>query len=158
MIMSRYQCGQEPSIGTTWEETTNGLRKTIAANAVFSASSGAILLLGAGSFDGAFGLEAWLLVAVGASLVAYGAGLGIMVRLSPLRQTALTAAAMDFTWVGPAAVVLIGFETAMTTSGRVSLLLVSLIVGGFALAQVRGSLTAAAPSGMIEVSLRSVVD
>jgi hypothetical protein len=42
---------------------------------------------------------------------------------------------MDIAWVIGAAVVLLGFPTAMTTTGRVALLAVSVVVAGFAEAQ-----------------------
>ncbi|MCP3976342.1 MAG: hypothetical protein GY720_17800 [bacterium] len=112
------------------------LRRTIRANSVFSEVSGGVLLLGAGLLDGVFGLDSWFLALLGASLVGYGALLWLRVRRDDVRPLAKLAAVLDVDWVIAAAVVLVAFPTAMTTTGRGGLFVVSLFVAGFAAEQI----------------------
>lgn len=114
------------------------LQRIIRANALFSAGSGGLVLVGAGLLDEVFGLESWLLGLVGISLISYGAALWTQSRRDNVRPLAKLAAMLDIDWVIAAAVILIGFPTAMTTAGRVALLGVSLVVAVFAAEQIVG--------------------
>lgn len=107
-------------------------------NAMFSALSGAVLLLGAGPWEERLGIETWFLAVSGISLVAYGALLWWLARRPDVAAGARFATIMDAGWVLGAAVVLVGFPTVMTTTGRVALLVVSLVVLGFTAAQFLG--------------------
>lgn len=111
------------------------LRSVVQANSRFSEVSGGILLIGAPFLDATFGLDAWFLAVVGASLVGYGALLWFMARGAKVRPAATLATVMDATWVLAAAVVLLGFTGAMTPAGRGALGAVSVAVAGFAVAQ-----------------------
>lgn len=120
------------------------LERILRANAVFSTLSGASLLMGSPILDTAVGLESWFLAATGAILVGYGALLGRLAATRPGPGTCF-ATIMDLAWVIGAALVLIGSPTAMTTTGRITLLALSVIVAGFAVEQVialRGSAVA----------------
>lgn len=112
-------------------------------NAMFSALSGAVLLLGAGAWETTLGLEAWFLVATGLSLIAYGGLLRWLARSADVVAGTRFATIMDAGWVLGAAVVLLAFPAAMSAIGRASLLAVSLVVAAFAEAQFSGLRAAA---------------
>lgn len=112
------------------------LRLILNGNATFSALSGAVLLLGAGTWDETLGLETWFLAATGISLVGYGVLLWWLARRPDVAAGARFATIMDAGWVLGAAVVLLGFPAVMTPTGRAALLAVSLVVLGFAEAQL----------------------
>ncbi len=113
------------------------LRSRLRGNGTFSAMSGAVLTAGAAGFDSAFGLDAWLLLLVGIALAAYGVQIFLLARADDVRPAARFATAMDIAWVVSAAVVVIAFPTVMTATGRVTLVLVSLVVAGLAAGQAR---------------------
>lgn len=108
--------------------------KLVRANAVFSGTSGGLLLAGAWFWDEALGVGSWLLALVGIGLIGYALQLWIGSRVAAT-STARVAAAMDAAWVIGAAVLLIGFPGALTDSGRLALAAVSSIVLLFAIAQ-----------------------
>lgn len=111
------------------------LRLILNGNAVFSALSGAGLMLGASAWEETLGLETWFLAVIGISLVGYGGLLAWLARRPDVGGGARFATIMDAGWVLGAAVVLLGFPNVMTTTGRAALLVVSLVVLGFAEAQ-----------------------
>ena len=115
----------------------NDLRKLLRANGVFSAASGLALVGGAPVANDALGLEAWLLAACGLILVGYGAGLWTAARASDPVPGGRLASLLDAGWVLGALVILIGFPSAMTPTGRLLLLVVSALVAGFAVLQIR---------------------
>lgn len=106
------------------------------ANGAFSGGSGALLLIGAAALDDAFGLDAWLLVVCGVALLGYGTSLWLAARFAAAMPAVRFATIMDFGWVIGAAIILVGFPTAMTPTGRIALLAVSVVVADFALRQV----------------------
>jgi hypothetical protein len=114
------------------------LKLTLIGNAMFSAVSGAVLLLGATAWEATLGLEAWFLAVVGTALVAYGGLLQWLAGRPDVVAGARFATIMDAGWVFGAAVVLLGFPDAMTITGRAALLAVSLVVAGFAEGQLLG--------------------
>jgi len=111
------------------------IRLTLNANAAFSALTGAVLLLGAGAWGPALGLATWLLAVAGISLVSYGALLWWLAARPDAVAGARFATIMDAGWVLGAAIVLLRYPAVMTTGGRAGLLIVSLVVLGFAEAQ-----------------------
>lgn len=113
------------------------LQNLLKGNGAFSAGSGALLLVGSPWLDSAFGLETWLLAATGIVLVAYGAQIAQLSRPDRAVAGGKFATAMDLGWVFGGAVILIGFPTALTTAGRVALLLATIAVAGFAAGQFR---------------------
>ena len=114
------------------------LRNVMRANALFSALSGAMLLFGGAIWDEAMGLEPWFMAAVGSALLAYGVLLVWLGSRPDAVGGIRFATIMDLAWVLGAGVVLAGFPTAMTTTGRIALLTVSLVVAGFASSQMVG--------------------
>ena len=115
----------------------NTLRNLLKGNGAFSATSGMLLLLGSPLLDGAFGLNAWLLAVSGAALIGYGIQLAQLATADDATPGGKFATVMDIAWVAGAAVILVGFPTAMTTAGRIALLVATLAVAGFAVGQMR---------------------
>ena len=111
------------------------LQNLLKGNGAFSAVSGAFLLLGSPVLDEAFGLDTWLLIVSGLGLIGYGVQIAQMGRAADATPGGRFATAMDLAWVAGAAVILIAFPTAMTTAGRLALLLATLAVAGFAIGQ-----------------------
>lgn len=125
------------------------LRLILIGNAAFAAFNGALLLFGAGAWDATLGLEAWFLAVAGGSLVAYGGLLRWLAGRRDVVAGARFATIMDAGWVFGAAVVLLGFPTAMTGGGRAALGVVSLVVLGFAEAQFIGLRRASGHEGFL---------
>jgi hypothetical protein len=109
----------------------------LAINGMFSAVSGTVLLVTSTSMDERLGLETWFLAVVGAVLIGYGWLIAELGKREDPRPGARFATAMDIAWVIGSAIVLIGFPSAMTTTGRVGLLMVSIPVAALALVQIR---------------------
>lgn len=115
----------------------DSLGATLAANGLYSAVSGAILAFGSAALDSTVGLDAWFLALAGVSLVGYGVFIAWLGRRKDPTPGATFATAMDVAWIVGAAVILLGFPSVMTTTGRVALLIVSIPVTAFAVAQGR---------------------
>ena len=115
----------------------NDLRNLLGANGLFSAANGLALLGGAAVLDEALGLDVWLLAVCGLMLVGYGASLGLAARAGDPIPAGRLASAMDVAWVVGAGAILVGFPSAMTGIGRLALLVVSVVVAGFAVLQIR---------------------
>ena len=115
------------------------LTTSMRANAVFSAISG-VAAIGLAVFaDRGLGLEPWLLGVLGIGLVVYGIQLTIWVRSARLTVPgARIATAADAAWVVTAAVILTAYPSAMDTTGRIVLAVVSLVVADFAIMQALG--------------------
>lgn len=110
------------------------LQSLLRANGAFSATSGAVLVLGAAALDTSLGLNAWLLFASGVGLVGYGAVLFAAARDDAIGGGRFATAA-DLAWVVGATILLVGFPSVLTGAGRLALLLVTIVVGGFAVGQ-----------------------
>ena len=113
------------------------LQNLLKGNGAFSAGSGALLLVGSPWLDSSFGLEAWLLAVTGVALIGYGTQLAQLSKSDSAVTGGKFATIMDLGWVIGSAVILVGFPTAMTTAGRVTLLLATLAVAGFAAGQIQ---------------------
>lgn len=114
------------------------LGRAMTANAVFSATSGAVLALASTGLDGWLGVNRWVLVALGVGLVLFGADLWVSARRRHrIRLSGIVAVAGDVAWV-LAAVVLVGFTDVLTDAGNVALSAVSVVVLAFAVAQTVG--------------------
>ena len=114
------------------------LSKVLMGNAAMSAVTGLVLVAGAAGLDIWMGVNRWLLVGVGAGLVAYGITLVIWAR-SPkwLRSGGRSAVAGDVTWV-ILAIALIAFTDELTVAGEVALASVTAVVAYFSAAQTVG--------------------
>jgi hypothetical protein len=127
------------------------VRRTLLANAIFSAVSGGVLVALGAVLAPLFGLEsAMLLVVIGAGLLPFAALVGASAR-SPLleRRRVLAFAAADGIWVGGSALVLAVAWDVLSPLGRALIGGVALVVGAFAFLQLYGARDAASlqPSG-----------
>lgn len=116
--------------------TTNSfLARVLRGNAVFSAVSGIVLVLGALRLDDRWGVPDWLLALVGVGLVIYAAALVVGAgRDDLLVSTGWSAVVGDIGWCG-AAVGVIAATDWLTTEGEIALGLVSIPVAVFAVEQ-----------------------
>ena len=115
------------------------LATTMRYNGFFSASSGATAIATAIAIDRPFGLEPWLMAVIGIGLVGYGVQLMLWARNSSvLRLGAGIATVADAIWVVSAAIIILGFPSAMTDNGRIVLGVLSLLVAEFAVLQLLG--------------------
>jgi hypothetical protein len=120
-----------------WRVYLNDLTTLLRANGVFSAGSGLALLSGAALLDDALGLEAWFLAMCGLTLIGYGGTLWKVAQADDPHPAGHFASIMDAAWVLGALMILLGFPSAMSALGRLSLLSVSAVVAGFAILQIR---------------------
>lgn len=115
------------------------LAQAMSVNALFSVVSGAVLATLSWALDGVFGPPAWLLTAVGLGLLAFAAGLiVIMARPRLLGAGGRAVICADLTWV-VAAVVLLALQVdGLTAIGRLTLGVVSAVVAVLAVWQAIG--------------------
>lgn len=114
------------------------LRSVLRENALFSATSGAILAAGAPKLDTWLGLNAWILVALGVGLVAYAVALWKGTNdNATLRLTGRTAVAGDAGWIVGAFAIIAGTSW-LTDNGEIVLAIVSLPVALFLVGQAVG--------------------
>lgn len=127
-----------PTLDPTPTTDDGLLRAILRENAVFSLTSGAILAVGSPGLDTWFGVNAWILAALGVALMAYSvmlwAGAG---REETLEMTGQTAIAGDIGWL-IGAIALISTTGWLTRNGEIVLALVSVPVALFALGQSLG--------------------
>lgn len=110
------------------------MRRALRSNGAYCVASGTAVAALATSIDERVGLDAWLLAAVGISLVGYGIFVMWAVGQPKLFvPTAQMAIAGDLGWI-VMAVVVIGAGW-MTTTGNVVLALLTVVVAGFAIVQ-----------------------
>lgn len=116
------------------------LIRALSANAAFSGASGLALLVAAGPAAGWIGVpHPWILRALGAGLVAFGAGLLLLARSErPGRGLVVAASASDFAWVAGSGVLLLGFPDLLTPAGRAAVAAVAVAVAGLGAAQIAG--------------------
>ncbi|MEN8237692.1 MAG: hypothetical protein ABFR53_00685 [Actinomycetota bacterium] len=114
------------------------LGRALSANALFSGTSGLVLLVGASGLDGWLGVDARVLAGIGAGLMLYAIVLSIWARSQTwLRRGGVFAIAGDSLWVA-GAVALIALTSVLTTAGEVALGVVTIAVAAFAVIQVIG--------------------
>ncbi|MEX2562675.1 MAG: SRPBCC family protein [Nitriliruptoraceae bacterium] len=115
------------------------LATAISINAVFSAVSGLVLLAGAPGLSGLFGVDIWLLVGIGGGLIGF-AGVLIWLLAEPgkLAAGAKWVLAADITWIAGAIVLLAGLPTVLSTTGRLALVAVTVVVAAIVVRQITG--------------------
>ena len=125
------------------------LRRVLQVDAAGSGVSTVVTIVGAGVLGEWLGISAWIPFVVGLALVPWVLHLMHTVRRDPLRPPDVTViVAGNIGWAVAAAALILGFPTAMTTTGN-------WLVGGFSLAVLglgvlqwiglRGLLSAAEP-------------
>lgn len=114
------------------------LGRALQGNALFSGMSGLTLLIGAERLSSAFGVNPWVLAAVGAGLLLYAFGLLAWSRSARwLRRGGLLALIGDIGWVIGASA-LIWLTSALTPGGELALGSATILVAGFAAVQAVG--------------------
>lgn len=122
------------------------LIRTLEANAVFSALSGAVLIALAVVGTDALGVPPSVLGLVGSALLPFA----WFVRHTARRPQPILVRLIiggDVSWVVAAAVILIGFPGTLSPMGSIFLALASLVVADFAVMQLVGSRRGAVTSG-----------
>ena len=115
------------------------LRRTLAANALFSALTGLALVLAHGTFAAWLGVaDPRILLDLGVLLLAFGLHLFWASRRRIAVVEALYFVVSDALWVAGTAVLLIGFPAALSAPGRGTALAVAAVVAGFAVLQTKG--------------------
>lgn len=124
-------------------------RRTLLANASFTAASAVFIFIARESLYPLFALESSaLLAAIAAGLLLYAGLLAVAARREPPdRRTLLTAAVLDAGWVVGSAIVLIAAWTQLAPAGRVLIVAAALIVEVFATLQYRVARSIAADVG-----------
>jgi ribosome-associated toxin RatA of RatAB toxin-antitoxin module len=115
------------------------LAETISVNALFSGGCGLLLLAAATALTVPLGLPAWWLAGVGVGLLAF-AGLLLWILAEPRRLAAggRAALAADLAWVVGAVVVLVGFPSVLTPTGRTALTMLTGVVALLTSSQAMG--------------------
>lgn len=115
------------------------LTTSVRCNAVFSATSG-LLLLGTGfRVDTALGVDAWALTGLGGGLCLFAAVLlWLLIHTPYLDAGARFALAADVGWVVGALVLLAGFPSVLTSTGKTALVGVTAIVAAIAAGEAFG--------------------
>jgi hypothetical protein len=114
-------------------------RRTMLANASFTAASAVFIFIARESLYPLFALASpALLAAIAAGLLLYAGSLAVAARRQPPdRRALLTAAVLDAGWVVGSVIVLIATWTQLAPAGRVPLIAAALIVEVFATLQYR---------------------
>lgn len=105
------------------------LASAVSVNAVFSAASGLVLLVGAPILAGPFGVDGWLLAALGGGLLMF-AGLLIWLPADPPRLAAAAwwVLGADVAWILGAVGLLAIAPSILSANGRVALAAVTVVV------------------------------
>ena len=113
------------------------LRASLVANALFSGSSGVLMLLTGPTLADWLGTDApWALQLLGVGLILYALWLILSVQDSPLdRRNVRTAIAMDLVWVVGSVLLLITNWVSLTTEGQWAVAIVADLVAAFAVVQ-----------------------
>ena len=116
------------------------LRRSLGANAGFSALSGVVLIAFHGPLDRFIGLGLpWLLIVLGAGLLGFAALIALNLRRTRISRTeAWLTVASDIAWVAGSAVILLGFPDLLDTGGKWLVALAAVGVADFALLQTLG--------------------
>jgi hypothetical protein len=112
----------------------NLLINALRANAVFSATTGTILVVASVPVSSWLGIETWVSIGLGLGLIGFAALLVVLAR-DP--QPALVRAVIvaDAVWVVGAVTVIAVFPDLMSTAGLWALGIVSVVVADIAVAQ-----------------------
>jgi hypothetical protein len=111
----------------------------VSYNALFSASSGVVLGVGAPLFSETIGLQTWILVTIGVGLVGFaGLLLWLLADGDRLARGAPFVILADVAWVLAAVVVLAGIPSLLAPAGQVGLAAVNVVVAVLATAQTVG--------------------
>lgn len=123
----------------TIETSDRLLRAALLANAEFSLISGLVLALFSGRIGDWIGAPRIVLLVIGLGLIPWGAYLFIAARRDRMRRAdAWLAIVGDDAWVSGTLVLVLGFPTALTTTGNAVAIGVAIVVAGFAIAQFVG--------------------
>ena len=116
-------------------------RRTLLANASFTAASAVIVFAAREGLYPLFALESsGLLTIVAVGLAGYAAILAFVARReTPDRRVVMTAAALDAAWVVGSAIVLVAAWAQLAPAGRVLLLVTAVVVEIFATLQFRAA-------------------
>jgi uncharacterized protein YndB with AHSA1/START domain len=147
--------GQDARANTTSATGDGGqlLASAVSYNALFSATSGVTLSVGALLLSDSIGVASWILAAVGVGLVGFAVLLvWLLADARRLDRGAPFVVSADVAWVLAAAVLLVGLPDLLAPPGQVGLAAVSVVVAGLGAAQSvglrrrgTGSMTAASP-------------
>ncbi len=114
---------------------TGLLHRAVAANAVFSMTSGATLAVLARLLGAFAGVAVWLVLVVGLGVFTFGASLAVRLRRSGIsRRLAQLALVADVGWVAAAVAVVVS-PTAISSGGRWLLGVITLVVCGLGIAE-----------------------
>ena len=124
-------------------------RRTMFANAGFTAASAVFIFAARDWLYPLFGLQsAALLTVIAGGLLVYAGVLVVVARREPPdRRALLTAAALDAGWVAGSAIVLIAAWTQLAPAARTLIIAAALIVEVFATLQFRLARSTAAGAG-----------
>ena len=115
------------------------LRRALTANAEFCMASGLGMAIFSGPLGDWIGAPRWALIVVGIGLIPWGAMLFAFSRRPQLRRAdAWTAIFGDDAWVLGTLILVLGFPTALTSTGNAVAVAVALVVAAFAAVQYVG--------------------
>lgn len=115
------------------------IRKALYANVIFTAICSLVAIVGASTIGEAFGVEAPIMVLVGAALLTWAALVAIFARRQETRRTeAWVVIAGDELWVIGVIVLLALFPDALTDTGKLWLAILTLVVATLASIQLLG--------------------
>jgi len=116
-------------------------RRTLLANASFTAASAVLIFAAREGLYPLFGLKSSAVLAIIAvGLGVYAAILAVVARREAVdRRVVMTAAILDAAWVAGSAVVLVAAWTQVAPVGRVLLIVTAVVVEVFATAQFRAA-------------------
>ena len=114
------------------------LKRVLHENAAFSVLSGAVFAIMGAARDEWLGVDRWILIAVGISLVGYaGFLLWGTASMDRIRAVGATAVAGDIGWI-IGTLVLVAATDYLTSTGEIVALLICIPVGLFAIGQSVG--------------------
>jgi threonine/homoserine/homoserine lactone efflux protein len=115
------------------------IRKALYAKVIFTAICSLVAIVGASTIGEAFGVEAPIMVLVGAALLTWAALVAIFARRQETRRTeAWVVIAGDELWVIGVIVLLALFPDALTDTGKLWLAILTLVVATLASIQLLG--------------------